>query len=169
MLKTNVDIILEMLQLNKPVAIGDISKKLRISEEVVEKIAKCLDEENILKLEYKFAKPFLVLTKPYKENELAAKEFYGDNQNISHGGQFAAEPENSNIKKLSSMLDSIEDYLEKKDFISAGNLYEQLYHFFSTLPDHNIKRDLYERIIKIYLDLIKSQKWKKKENEPKSY
>lgn len=63
MLKTNVDAMLEMLDSDKPVSIAEISKRLGTKEAIVEKIAKYLEEDGMLKIQYKFIVPYLVLQK----------------------------------------------------------------------------------------------------------
>ncbi|MBN1502527.1 hypothetical protein JW930_03215 [Candidatus Woesearchaeota archaeon] len=61
MLKTNADLILELLQKNKEMAVSDIAKKLGTTAENVQKTAEYLEEEGKLKVEFKFMKPHLIL------------------------------------------------------------------------------------------------------------
>ncbi|MBN2367440.1 winged helix-turn-helix transcriptional regulator, partial [Candidatus Woesearchaeota archaeon] len=67
MFKTNVDQILDILKANPEISVADISKKIGISAEAVQNSAKIMEEEGILKVEYKFMKPYLVLEEKGKK------------------------------------------------------------------------------------------------------
>ncbi len=73
MLKTNVDKILELLKQKKSLAVADIATAIGTSPENVQKTGEYLEEEGILKIEYKFMKPYLSLLEKQKKSKKAKK------------------------------------------------------------------------------------------------
>lgn len=147
MLKTNVDSILEMLSLDNPVALKYISKKLNIPEEITEKIARYLEEEEILKLEYKFAKPYAILLKSV--NEIRPK-------------QADIGMTKDDIEKFYELLDSANHDLNGKNFSSAYHSYKKLLPLYYKLPDSDAKKNIYERLTEIRDALVNYKKLKGK-------
>ncbi|MBU0758053.1 MAG: hypothetical protein KKF44_08330, partial [Nanoarchaeota archaeon] len=80
MLKTNVDRIMELLKKTSSLSVASISKELKIKPDVIQKSAKFLEEEGLLKIEYKFMKPYLNLVKA--GNETAKKESVEEDINV---------------------------------------------------------------------------------------
>lgn len=74
MFKTNVDNILELLKDKKSLPIADIAKKLKTTSKSIQNTATLLEEEGILKIEYKFMKPYLTLIEKKKEAKTEDKK-----------------------------------------------------------------------------------------------
>ncbi|MBI3027382.1 hypothetical protein HYY70_04665 [Candidatus Woesearchaeota archaeon] len=160
MLNTNVDSILKLLYLDKPVAVEEIATVLKIPEHIVEKIAKYLEEEQILKMQYKFMKPYLVLLKPLDKIEHKGKEsrIYPE-ENADSGVEANG---SKDAKNLGMMIELARNYLEKKNLQLAIDVYKKATQTFNNMPDSEEKNNLYKRISDIYDILLKQMSNPKK-------
>ena len=57
MLKTNVDEILELLRQNPSMSVQEIAEKLGMTPEIIQQSAEYMEEDGLIKIEYKFMKP----------------------------------------------------------------------------------------------------------------
>jgi hypothetical protein len=61
MLKANVDKIIEVLRVKKTISIPDLSKLLKLPNEDIQRSAEYLEEDGVVKIEYKLTTPYLAL------------------------------------------------------------------------------------------------------------
>ena len=59
-IETGVDRLVNLVNTEKKISIDDAAKKLNVSKVVVQEWAEFLEEENILGIDYKFSKTFLL-------------------------------------------------------------------------------------------------------------
>ena len=77
-IETGVDKLVNLVNLKERIPSADAAKELGVSTAIVMEWADFLEEEGIIKVEYKFTKPFLVARKLAKKDvEEKAKEFSG--------------------------------------------------------------------------------------------
>lgn len=78
MITTGVDRLVDLIERKKEISIDDAAKELSVAKVVVEEWANFLEEADIIKVEFKFATPYLY-KKEISEKELGkkVKEFHG--------------------------------------------------------------------------------------------
>ena len=157
MLRTNVDAMLELLKPNTPTALADISKRLGTPETIVEKIAKYLEEEGILKIHYKFVKPYLVLLKPFNKNQ------FEEHLELDADVDVKQEPKEDSAERIPKMVEEIESSIKKGDFLAAGEMYMRTKKIFGNMPQSKDKGNLQKRLHRLLDILINSPYWKPKE------
>ncbi|MBN2423188.1 winged helix-turn-helix transcriptional regulator [Candidatus Woesearchaeota archaeon] len=81
MLKTNVDKILELLHQKPVIPVSEIAKRIGTTPDNVISSANNMQDEGLLKIEYKFMKPYLVL-KEQKEGKKQPAEKTGETEVI---------------------------------------------------------------------------------------
>jgi len=89
---TNVDRILEMLRTSRTLAVSDIAQKLGIAQSAVMNAAESMEEEGIIKIEYKFMKAYLVFVRDKVEDLDDEEESFPELKDYSQLDQVEAAP-----------------------------------------------------------------------------
>jgi chromosome segregation ATPase len=134
-IETGVDKLVNLINLQGKISSSDAAKELGVSTTVVMEWADFLEEEGIIKIEYKFTKPFLVARKLAKKDvQEKAKEFSGKKEVFVRKAEISLsflERESDKLKSLKDEFDRIKKELGfdissvKKELEELKN-YEQL-------------------------------------------
>ena len=109
-IETGVDKLVKLVNSKGRISSADAARELGVSTTIVMEWADFLEEEGIIKIEYKFTKPFLVERKLAKKDiRYKAKEFSGKKEVFVR----KAEVSLSFLKKESEKLNSLKQEFEK--------------------------------------------------------
>ncbi|MBS3130966.1 hypothetical protein J4212_00900 [Candidatus Woesearchaeota archaeon] len=145
MLKTNVDYILGILPHGQPMAIKDISSSLGIKEETIEKIAKYLEEEGILKMEFKFMKPYIVLLGT-SENPSAGR--------IEPERQMRYSRKETAEENLRARIRQINELISGSNFEAATREFIQTKRLFDKTKGLKSEEEIFNGLYKAYKKLV---------------
>jgi chromosome segregation ATPase len=125
-IETGVDKLVNLINKKGRIASEDAAKELGVSIAVVMEWADFLEEEGIIKIEYKFTKPFLVARKLAKKDiREKAKEFSGKKEVFVR----KAEVSLSFLDRESSKLESLKqefDKIKKELGLDIGSIRDEL-------------------------------------------
>ncbi len=131
-IETGVDKLVNLVNLKERIPSADAAKELGVSTAIVMEWADFLEEEGIIKVEYKFTKPFLVARKLAKKDvEEKAKEFSGKKDVFVRKAEVSLsflERESEKLKSLKDEFDSIKKDLGV-DISSVKNELEELKNY----------------------------------------
>jgi len=124
-IKTAVDSLIELLKKKKKITLDEASKELGIPANIINEWATFLEEEKILKIEYRFTTPYLIfnedaINKDKKSNleiierKLGAMLAFIKRQEIKH---------KSKIKKFSDIKKILKDSKDKEEWLYAQKKY----------------------------------------------
>ena len=131
-IETGVDKLVNLVNLKEKVSSADAAKELGVSTTVVMEWANFLEEEGIIKVEYKFTKPFLIARKLAKKDaQEKAKEFSGKREVFVRKAEVSLsflEKESEKLKSLKEEFDRIKKELGI-DLNSVKNELEELKNY----------------------------------------
>ena len=114
-IETGVDKLVNLVNIRERISSADAAKELGVSTTVVMEWADFLEEEGIIKLEYKFTKPFLIARKLAKKDvQEKAKEFSGKKDVFVRKAEVSLsflEKESEKLKGLKEEFDRIKKEL----------------------------------------------------------
>lgn len=73
-IKTDIDRLMELIELKKEISIDDAAKQLGVSSKTVESLGDVLEGEGIVHIKYKFTTPYLIYEKPKGKEAFSTKE-----------------------------------------------------------------------------------------------
>lgn len=131
-IETGVDKMVNLVNLKEKISSADAAKELGVSTTVVMEWADFLEEEGIIKIEYKFTKPFLIARKLAKKDvQEKAKEFSGKKEVFVRKAEVSLsflEKESEKLKGLKEEFDRIKKELGI-DINSVKNELEELKNY----------------------------------------
>jgi len=131
-IETGVDKLVNLVNLKEKISSADAAKELGVSTTVVMEWADFLEEEGIIKVEYKFTKPFLIARKLAKKDvQEKAKEFSGKKDVFVRKAEISLsflERESEKLKSLKDEFDRIKKELGI-DINSVKNELEELKNY----------------------------------------
>lgn len=131
-IETGVDKLVRLVDVRGKIPSADAAKELGVSTTIVMEWADFLEEEGIIKVEYKFTKPFLVARKLAKKDVLEkAKEFKGKKDVFVRKAEVSLgflERESEKLKSLKEEFDKIKKELGI-DLGSVKNELEELKNY----------------------------------------
>jgi chromosome segregation ATPase len=114
-IETGVDKLVKLVNTSGKVSSNDAARELGVSNTVIMEWADFLEEEGIIKIEYKFTKPFLVARKLAKKDvQEKAKEFSGKRDVFVRKAEVSViflEKESEKLKNLKEEFDKIKKEL----------------------------------------------------------
>ncbi len=128
LLETNVDKLVKLVNEKKKISLQEAAKKLGVSSSLVEEWADFLEEEGLIRIEYRFATPFLIA------RELSEKEIVKKEQELK-----------SNKKLLLGKAESIVNTLDNKhqEILKLKSDFERLKAFLGKNLDE-VQKELRE-------------------------
>jgi len=131
-IETGVDKLVNLVNIKEKISSADAAKELGVSTIVVMEWADFLEEEGIIKVEYKFTKPFLIARKLTKKDvQEKAKEFSGKRDVFVRKAEVSLsflEKESEKLKGLKEEFDRIKKELGI-DLNSVKNELEELKNY----------------------------------------
>ena len=165
-IETGVDKLVNLIKERGRIPLEDAAKELGISVAVIQEWVDFLDEEGILSVEYKLAKPYLVerkLTK--KEVETKAKEFATKKDVFVRKSEVnlnSLERQSQDLKKIKSEFDRLKEELgleldKVRDELKELERYQQLNKELGTKLEQQ-KTDVKFKIEELIKDVLREQK-----------
>jgi len=102
-IKTAVDSLIDLLRRRKKISLDEASKVLKIPTNIINEWASFLEEEKLLKIEYKFTTPYLIYNEKYSER---LSESSLDKTEIKI---------DSNIENIRKRLENMLSFVRKQD------------------------------------------------------
>ena len=131
-IETGVDKLVNLVDMKGRISSADAAKELGVGTTVVMEWADFLEEEGIIKVEYKFTKPFLIARKLAKKDiQEKAKEFEGKKDVFVRKAEVSLsflEKESEKLKRLKEGFDGIKKELGI-DLNSVKNELEELKNY----------------------------------------
>ena len=126
LIETGVDKLVNLVNLKEKISSADAAKELGVSTTVVMEWADFLEEEGIIKVEYKFTKPFLIARKLAKKDvQEKAKEFSGKKDVFVRKAEVSLSFLEKESEKLKSLKDEF-DKIKKELGIDIGSVKNEL-------------------------------------------
>ena len=125
-IETGVDKLVNLVNRKSKIASQDAAKELGVSAAVVMEWADFLEEEGVIKIEYKFTKPFLVARKLAKEDvREKAKEFSGKKEVFVRKAEVSLSFLNRESNKLESLKQEF-DKIKQELGLDIGSIKNEL-------------------------------------------
>ena len=125
-IETGVDKLVNLVNLKEKISSADAAKELGVSTTVVMEWADFLEEEGVIKVEYKFTKPFLIARKLAKKDvQEKAKEFSGKRDVFVRKAEVSLSFLEKESEKLKSLKDEF-DKIKKELGIDLGSVKNEL-------------------------------------------
>ena len=152
--RTRADELVKLVKQRGELSFEDAAKQLNVSSSTVEAWANFLEEESILSIKYNFTTPFLTVFQEKIKKEQKKEET---------AGETAEEKEAEKIKPIKKeglsdiqmMLAEAYNYLKKKDFEKAKEVYAKIKAKYDGLPTEFLekKNELNTNLIRLSKEL----------------
>ena len=136
---TAVDSLVKLVKERRRISVEEVSKILKIPENIINEWANFLEEEKIIQIEYKFTTPYLLDKKQTAENTSISKEDFDlVNRNIQ---LMLSKVENAVVPASGKLM-------EQKKFLS-GQL-KKISSNIKTIKNYKKFKDDYDKLVKYY-------------------